>query len=209
MPDKNKADQEQDMKKLEETAEKLEQDEATYESTGVAGAVLKGLGSLIPGLGTVMEGLKESDAFQEKLAAINQRLETRLTEAPLKETDAGRTSLGLQRRSGISMRTLAPDRMPAGIPRGARRKVEKPPQRKLAVDVFDEGDHLLIVAELPGVAEKDIRVGVEDNRLTLSASSVGREYAKELTLPCPAGVELDRSYKNGILQVKLAKKARG
>jgi len=200
MPEQNNADQEQDLR------EPMER-EARCKHSGVTSAVVRGLGSLIPGLDTILEGLEESDAFQERLAAINERLEGQLREAPLKEINRGESEPGLQRRSSMSVRTLTPHRKPICIPRGGVRGSEqKPPQREPLVDVFDEGDHLLIIAELPGVEEKDVRVRLRDDRLTLSINSPDHEYRKEVTLPCPAEGEIDRLHKNGILQVRLRKR---
>jgi HSP20 family protein len=76
------------------------------------------------------------------------------------------------------------------------------------VDVFDEGDHLLIIAELPGVEEEDIEIGVGGDTLTLSAKAPGQEYFKEVALPCPVEGEAKTSYRNGILQIELTKEER-
>lgn len=78
--------------------------------------------------------------------------------------------------------------------------------REPLVDVFDEGDHILVVAELPGVTEGGILVEVKDDIITLSAEGRDRKYAKELLLPAtvdPASVR--QSFQNGILEVRLSK----
>ena len=113
----------------------------------------------------------------------------------------------MQRRSSLSVRTLASDQMPTSIPRTVGEDVERPPQREPLVDVFDEGNHLLIIAELPGVEEKDIEIQVRVDTLTLSAQSPGQRYLKEVALPCPVEGEAKTSYRNGILQVELTKGA--
>ena len=41
------------------------------------------------------------------------------------------------------------------------------------VDVFDEGDKLLVVAELPGVAKKEIKVELNGDVLALAAHAPG------------------------------------
>ena len=56
--------------------------------------------------------------------------------------------------------------------------------REPMVDVFDESDHLLVVAELPGVSEKEIAYEVKGDILHLSAAHGDRKYQKELL---PAG----------------------
>jgi HSP20 family protein len=80
--------------------------------------------------------------------------------------------------------------------------------REPMVDVFDEEDYLLVVAELPGVDEKDIHFEVEDDVLSLSASRGERKYRKEVLLPSAvktAGVT--PSYRNGVFEIKLPKAA--
>jgi HSP20 family molecular chaperone IbpA len=61
--------------------------------------------------------------------------------------------------------------------------------REPMVDVFDEGDHLLLVAELPGVEAKDIHYEIEDDVLSLSAVRGERKYRKEVLLPAPVRVK--------------------
>jgi len=155
----------------------------------------------------MLEGLEESEAFQDRLDAINERVDAKLREAPLKEVERGEGP-DLERRSSLSVRTLAPGRPPSSIPRDVPKSVEKPPQREPLVDVFDEGDHLLIIAELPGVEEKDIEIEVQGDQLTLSAKAPGQEYFKEVALPCPAEGEAKTSYHNGVLQIELTRRGR-
>jgi len=79
--------------------------------------------------------------------------------------------------------------------------------REPLVDVLDEGDHLMVIAELPGVKEDDINVKVKGDVLELTAETKDRKYSKELLLPCPVDDStLDSFYRNGILEIKLAKK---
>ncbi|MBI2863117.1 MAG: Hsp20/alpha crystallin family protein [Chloroflexi bacterium] len=78
--------------------------------------------------------------------------------------------------------------------------------REPLVDVFDESDHVLVVVELPGVAEKNIRVEVKDDILSLSAEGGDRKYGKEVLLPALVDPStLKQSYQNGILEIQLGK----
>lgn len=77
--------------------------------------------------------------------------------------------------------------------------------REPIVDVFDEGDKLLVVAELPGVAKKEIKVELNGDVLALSTTG-SRKYAKEVLLPAPAKEEeMTVTYNNGVLEVRLHK----
>ncbi|MBI2919113.1 MAG: Hsp20 family protein [Chloroflexi bacterium] len=78
--------------------------------------------------------------------------------------------------------------------------------REPMVDVLDEGQEFVIVAELPGVEEKDIRLGVKGDSLQLDASTRDRKYHREVLLPAPVDAKSLRSaYRNGVLEVRLAK----
>lgn len=96
-------------------------------------------------------------------------------------------------------------------PFGNIRRTERGPiveeVREPLTDLFDEDSLLLIVAELPGVEEKEVRIEIEDN--TLKFSSTGRrKYAKELPLPCPVDEStMETTYKNGVLEIKLPKRS--
>ena len=79
--------------------------------------------------------------------------------------------------------------------------------REPIVDVFDEGEKLVVIAELPGVEEGDIHLEVKDDILDLSAEAKDRKYSKEVLLPSTVDAgSMESSYKNGILEIKLRKK---
>jgi len=79
--------------------------------------------------------------------------------------------------------------------------------REPIVDVFDEGGHLLLIAELPGVEENDIHFDVRDDILVLSAEARDRKYSKEVLLPSPVDPDsAESSYKNGVSEIKLGKR---
>jgi HSP20 family protein len=78
--------------------------------------------------------------------------------------------------------------------------------REPILDLFDEGDHLRLVAELPGVGADDIRIEVHDNVLSLSAGGDARHYTKQVDLPAAVRPsEATSSYRNGIFELKLPK----
>ena len=78
--------------------------------------------------------------------------------------------------------------------------------REPMVDVFDEADKLLVIAELPGVEESDVRLEVKGDILTISAEDKERKYSKEVLLPCAVDEsKMQSSYKNGVLEVTLPK----
>jgi HSP20 family protein len=75
--------------------------------------------------------------------------------------------------------------------------------REPVVDVFEEKDYTLVVAEIPGVSVDDVQLTVKDDLLTIYAEKADKKYRKEILLP--------RSYprdkmtitcNNGILEIK-------
>jgi len=78
--------------------------------------------------------------------------------------------------------------------------------REPLVDIFEETDHINIVAEMPGIDEKDIRITLKDDILHISAETKEKKYGKEILLKeAFTGDKMTYSYKNGILEIKLAK----
>jgi len=79
-------------------------------------------------------------------------------------------------------------------------------EREPLVDLFEEGHHLIVSAELPGVDEKDVNIKAEESTLTISADTATRKYIKKVPLPTPIRKDTIKStYRNNILQVRLEK----
>ena len=111
---------------------------------------------------------------------------------------------------GISVKTGVGGR-PTIEPFGNVRKTSRGPvveeEREPLVDIFDEEDHVSIIAELPGIEERHIHIKVEGDILTLSAANGDRKYYKEVVLPEDVEVDtLTRKYKNGVLEIRISKK---
>jgi HSP20 family protein len=99
------------------------------------------------------------------------------------------------------------------------------PFRSPAVDVREEGGRFVIEAELPGLAETDVRIEVENGVLTMSADRkeekqeeddsrkwVRRErrefsFRRSFNLPDIAdGEKIDARLKDGLLTIEIPKK---
>jgi HSP20 family molecular chaperone IbpA len=79
-------------------------------------------------------------------------------------------------------------------------------ERDPIVDVFEEEDHVNVMAELPGVEENDVKLKIENQLLTIIANTSERKYYKEVKLPTFVEKSLVKSkYRNGVLEVKLRK----
>lgn len=79
--------------------------------------------------------------------------------------------------------------------------------REPFIEVFDENEHLEVLAELPGVEEENIQVNISENKITISAANENRKYQGETTLPTNVeALPLQKTYTNGVLKIKLKKK---
>ena len=75
--------------------------------------------------------------------------------------------------------------------------------REPLVDVFEEEDHTLIVAELPGIATDDVQLEVKDDVLIISAQKGDKKYHKEILLPASFPREkMQVSCNNGVLEIR-------
>ena len=199
--DKNKSDeQEKKIRELEEKLKRLEEEKGEVPE-GTAASILKGLGGIIPGLDGLLKGLEKSEAFRERLGAIDKEIETRLRSEPLKRTEGGVPSF----QFGTS-----PGTIPRSIPRTKRQataqvKREVVASKEPPVDVFDEGTHLRVLAELPGVEEKDIKVTLNEAQFVISTDTPTHKYYKEITLPYAPKGQVDKLYRKGVLELTLQK----
>lgn len=74
------------------------------------------------------------------------------------------------------------------------------------VDLFDEGEKLIIVVEIPGVNENRIKLALKGDILLLDGEGLKRRYQKEIILPwAPREESLKFNYRHGILEIQLTK----
>lgn len=110
---------------------------------------------------------------------------------------------------GYSVR-VGPDGKPVirefGNVQPTRRGPKIKEEREPLVDVISTDGEVKVVAELPGVDKKDIKLNVLNDMLTVSVDTQDHKYYKEVKLPTeaePRGAKT--SYKNGVLEVTLRK----
>jgi len=117
---------------------------------------------------------------------------------------------GVKAAYGVGVR-IGPQRPIARPLRNFRRKTESPPPPsgelwEPLVDVFDEGDHYLVVAELSGFDESAIHWKVIGNALLIDGVCDHRVCRKELILPSAVQEQgITSSFNNGILELRLWK----
>ncbi len=80
------------------------------------------------------------------------------------------------------------------------------------VDIVEEKDEIVVVADMPGVEKDEIRLSAIEDTLTIDVDAERRKYHKEVRLPAKVNPDSAKaSYKNGVLEVRLKKtgKTRG
>lgn len=109
---------------------------------------------------------------------------------------------------GVSIRTLAgkPVIETFGNIRETARGPVVEEVREPIVDIFDEKDHIIVIAELPGVSEDGIKIEVTGDILNVTAYNKDKKYAKEILLPSKVKADsVKTSCRNGILEIALEK----
>jgi HSP20 family protein len=78
--------------------------------------------------------------------------------------------------------------------------------REPVVDLFEEKDHLLVVAEMPGISAADVELEVKDDVLTIRAAKGDKKYRKEVLLPGSyPRAKMRLTCNNGVLEIKCFK----
>jgi len=176
------------MSRRKQTAEKGEGKEVATLDFGLGG-LFKGLGGFLDLVSNMVE-TEESEA-------------TRTGEFKVKGLgDKAQGIYGFTVRTGIG-----------GTPRvehfGNVQATEEGPVvaevREPLVDLFDEDEEIVITVELPGAAEEEIQIEVEEDILSLETGGESK-YAKEILLPAAVdAASLQKTFRNGILELRLKK----
>jgi len=177
----------------------MESDMTKKKEKGFGVQGLGGLGGILKGVGDLVEKLSDLAEKGEQLSRTG-------------EVDFGGGGKDLKGVYGFSVKVGLGGEGVKVEPFGNIHKDETTGEavvqeiREPIVDVFEEKDHILIVAEMPGVDTEDIRIDLTDDVLTLSAERNDKKYRKEILLP--GGLKRDRmtvSCKNGIVEIKCAR----
>ena len=79
-------------------------------------------------------------------------------------------------------------------------------EKQPLIDVFDEKNHFVILAQLPGIDEKDVKIKADENTVTITAENATKKYLETIKLPtCITRGTVKFTYRNNILQAKLKK----
>lgn len=167
------------------------------DSDGPRGEPFAGVGGLFSGLAELVGKLSE-------LAETGQELR--------RTGELHGTGKELKGIYGFTVKVGLGDKAPRVEPFGNIRKDKQTGEavvheiREPAVDMFEEADHLLIVAEMPGISAEDVQLEFQDDLLTIAAARGEKKYRKEVLLPGAYPKEKVRlSCNNGVVEIKCFK----
>jgi HSP20 family protein len=105
------------------------------------------------------------------------------------------------REGGVKVEPFGNVRKDVRTGRATVHEVTEPP-----VDVFEEDDHVLIVAEMPGIGDEDLKLELRDDILSITAERGAKKYRKEVLLPATFDpTAMTRTCRNGVVEIKLAR----
>lgn len=79
-------------------------------------------------------------------------------------------------------------------------------EREPITDIFNEENEIMIIAEMPGIEEQEIKIELKEDILEISAVNKNRTYRKELLLPVKViKSDLQHKFTNGILEIRIKK----
>lgn len=180
------------IKELEQRLEDKENRTTDYEHS----SFVEDIAGSIPGFGKIVKILeKSSPEFRQRIAEtdmeIKHRLETGWSSKPVVS-------------SGLSIRPLPSRNESSKISGRTSRNIrnvtlEAPEKTGPIFDVFEKEDSVYIIAQIPDIDEKDINIEIQGDTLDISAGV----YSKKISLPCKSGSIEEKSYRNGVLQLKI------
>lgn len=160
------------------------------------GGLFAGLGSLIEQVGKLAEQAEKAGGVVSRTGDFSMGSDKRL-----KGVYGFSVKSALGEQGGVKIEPFG------NIRRDEEGKLVKVQQiREPMVDVFDESDHLLIIAEVPGIEQEDVRLELQDDILIFSAEKGDSKYRKELLLPASfSSAQMSFTCRNGILEIRLSK----
>jgi HSP20 family molecular chaperone IbpA len=170
------------MKKDDRKTNETDDDESVVESV---------VNDLLPGMGDMVKNLrKRSPELDQKIREKEHEIKKRLEEGYSPEPTVTHS---------VKIRSL--------VPSGPKKAEERPENKTIEpiTDIFNEGELLRVVIEMPGVTMGKIQIGVKGRSLEVSAKEGGKRYKKEITLPWHGKLAKER-FQNGILELVLEQK---
>lgn len=161
-----------------------------------SGGLFAGLGSLIEQVGKLAEQAEKAGGVVSKTGEFNMGSDKRH-----KGVYGFSVKSAQGEQGGVKIEPFG------NIRRDEEGKLVEVQQiREPMVDLFDESDHVLVIAEVPGIEQEDVRLELKDDILIFSAEKGESRYRKELLLPAIfSSGQMSFTCRNGILEIRLNK----
>lgn len=158
-----------------------------------------GLGTFLGGLGTLIERLGELAEKGEELKGLQEFGDADGVRGVYGFTI--KTGIGKDRAGGVKVEPFGNVRTDERTGRATVHEVLEP-----MVDIFEESGHVLVVAEMPGVGQSDVKLELAEDILTITAERGTKKYHREVLLPASFGSDaMSHNCRNGVLEVKLVR----
>lgn len=157
----------------------------------------------IPGLGGLFKGIEKLVELAGKLQEGNEiNKEGEINLDHLKKGMKGVYGFTIKSATGGGRPTVETFGNIKKTPEGPKVEEEREPM----TDMFDEKDEIVIIAEMPGIEESDLKIDLKGDILDISAERNTRKYHKEFLLPVQVEKEkMKVKYNNGILEIRIEK----
>lgn len=163
------------------------------------GGVDQGIGGILKGLGNLVEKLGELAETGRAFSKTGE-IQGSGAEKGVKGIYGFTVKVGIG-GEGVKVEPFGNIRRDAESGRSVVQEVREP-----AVDVFEESDHTLVVAEMPGIGAEDVSLEVKDDLLTITAERGEKKYRKEVLLPGTFSREkMKLACANGVVEIRCAK----
>jgi HSP20 family protein len=168
----------------------------------------------LPAFGGLIDGVAN---ILGRLGDLAEKGESLRREVNLETKDGKdlRASYGFSIKMGADGRSSS---VPQQVrPRNEARTSAKPaknpaehPVREPQIDIYEEEDHLLILAEMPGVPADQVDLQFEQNQLQLSGRSARLKFATSIDLPCACNPEdVAVTANNGVVEIRIHRQPSG
>lgn len=170
------------------------------EETKTAKPQVSGFGSVLGGLGSLIGQLSElAEKAERSGGEVNEKGE--FSAGPVSGVYGFTVKTGLGGEQGPKVEPFGNFHKDKESGRVVVQEIREP-----MTDIFDEPERVLVVAEVPGVTQEDIRLDLHGDVLALTAQRGEAKYAKEILLPQSFTADkMSYACRNGILEIKFAK----
>lgn len=178
------------------------QDKQPSDKTGQE--MLSGMGGIFEGVSNLLGRLSElAEKGQELKRASEQSDDPAKGSKPVFDYSV-KFGSAAPKSDGFKVQPLSTSSNSRPVP--TKKNPPSAEDREPQVDVFEEPDHLLIVAEMPGVGSDNVQLKFEGCHLELTGKTPRMRFFKSIELPYPLQAEdATINLNNGIVEITLKK----